>query len=40
MSRSAQSFRIVCATVAFGLGIYCPDVREVVHFGVPDDTES
>ena len=32
--------RVVCATVAFGMGIDCPNVREVIHLGVPDDTES
>ena len=31
--------RVVCATVALGMGIDCPDVREVIHLGVPDDTE-
>ena len=32
--------RIVIATIAFGMGIDCGDVREVVHVGAPDDVES
>jgi len=32
--------RIVCATVAFGMGIDCPDVRQIIHLGVPNDIES
>ena len=32
--------RIVISTVAFGMGVDCPDVRQVVHFGLPTDTES
>ena len=35
-----SQLRIVIATVAFGMGINCPDVQEVVHFGSPDDVES
>ena len=32
--------RLVCATVAFGLGVNCPDVRHVMHLGPPDDIET
>ena len=39
-SNPEAPLRVVCATVAFGMGIDCPDVREVIHLGVPDDTES
>ena len=32
--------RIVVATIAFGLGIDCPNVRYIIHVGPPDDIES
>ena len=32
--------RVVCATIAFGMGVDCSDIRQVVHFGPPDDLES
>ena len=39
-SNPEAPLRVVCATVAFGMDIDCPDDREVIHLGVPDDTES
>ena len=36
----SASLRIVYATIAFGMGIDCADVCEVIYFGVPEDTES
>ena len=32
--------RVLIATIAFGMGIDCPNVRQVVHFGAPFDIES
>ena len=37
---SESHLRIVVATIAFGMGINCPDVRQVVHIGLPSDIES
>ena len=36
---SNSQLRIVVATVAFGMGIDCRDVRQVIHVGAPDDVE-
>ena len=36
---SPSSLRVIIATVAFGMGVNCPDVRQVIHWGVPEDTE-
>ena len=35
-----SNLRIVIATVAFGMGIDCPNVRQVIHLGTPSDLES
>ena len=32
--------RVVCATVAFGMDINCPDIKGVIQLGAPDDIES
>lgn len=40
-SFSKQSLlRVVCATVAFGMGLDCSDVMQIIHVGAPDDIES
>ena len=35
-----SSLRIVIATIAFDMGINCPDIRQVIHWGVPQDAEA
>ena len=35
-----SQLRIVIATIAFGMGIDCPDVHQNIHLGPPDDLES
>ena len=34
------NLRIVFATIAYGMGVDCADVRVVIHLGAPDDLES
>lgn len=35
----SSPLRVVIATVAFGMGINCPDVRQIIHWGAPEDSE-
>ncbi len=34
-----SALRLVVATIAFGMGVDCPDVRKVIHYGPPSDIE-
>ena len=36
---SPSSLHVVIATVAFCMGIDCQDVRQIVHWEVPEDSE-
>ena len=37
---SDNHLRIVIGMIAFGMGLDLPDVRQVIHVGLPDDIES
>ena len=36
----SSPLRIVCATIAFGMGVDTTDVRKIIHFGAPNDLHS
>ncbi len=38
-TQPSSNLRIVIATIAFGMGINCSDVRHVIRWGVPVDAE-
>ena len=36
----SSHIQVIIATVAFGMGLDCPDVRIIIHWAPPDDVES
>ena len=36
---SGSTLRLIIATTAFGMGIDCPDIRRVIHWGLPSHIE-
>ena len=38
--RPDSTLRVIIATIAFGLGLACPNVRRVIHWGPSQDVES
>lgn len=39
-SKPDGTLRIIIGTIAFGMGLDCPDVRQVLHWGAFNDIES
>ena len=37
---NSAPLRIIFATSSFGMGVDCSGVRQIIHVGVPDDTEA
>ena len=35
-----SQLRVVIATIAFGLGLDCPDICQIIHVGLPVDIDS
>lgn len=38
--KPGSQLRVVIATIAFGMGLNCPDIRSIIHWGPPMDLES
>ncbi len=38
-AKSGGKLRLVIATTAFGMGIDCPDIRRIIHWGMPSTLE-
>lgn len=38
-TRANGQLRLVIATTAFGMGVDCPDIRRVIHWGIPTTLE-
>ena len=39
-TKPGSQLRIIIATIAFGLGVDCPDIQQIIHVGTPEDVES
>ncbi len=37
---SPSPLKIIISTNAFGLGVDCPNVHQIIHWGVPEDCET
>jgi ATP-dependent DNA helicase RecQ len=37
---TVSCLRVIIATIAFGLGVNCADIRHIIHFGIPEDIET
>jgi len=38
-AKSGGKLHLIIATTAFGMGIDCPDIRRIVHWGMPSTLE-